>query len=308
MADTSWKVEAAAAGQRLDRYLAEPGRLGSRSRAAAAIERGKVFVNGADATLADASLRLVEGDEIRLWMDRPGSAHTRMRPHRVGALDIRYDDASVVVVNKPAGLLTVPLPRSEMTSALELLARGAGRGRGPLAVHRIDRDTSGLVVFAKTRDAQAALKEQFARREPERVYLAIVHGNPSPVDGTWRDHLVWDADDLVQQVGHARQARAAEAVTHYSVLEEFERAALLEVRLETGKRNQIRVQAAEHGHPLVGERQYGTSVPVERIPFPRQALHAARLSFAHPIDDRRMRFEAPLPTDLRKLMAMLRGR
>ena len=307
MSDTRWTANRRDAGLRLDRFLADPARLGSRGRAATAIERGKVFVNGIEVTAGDAGRPLSDGDDVRVWMDRPGSSRTRARAVRVGGLDVLYDDAAIVVVNKPAGLLTVPLARSDAASVQALLASAApGRGRRPLAVHRIDRDTSGLVVFAKSHAAQAALKDQFAAREPERAYVAVVYGCPSPLSGTWRDHLVWDADELTQQVGHARQRRAVEAITHYDVRERYAHAALLDVRLETGKRNQIRVQAAAHGHPLVGEQQYAAESA--RIAFPRQALHAARLSFRHPVDGRRIEFTAPLPEDLARLIARLRGR
>jgi 23S rRNA pseudouridine1911/1915/1917 synthase len=310
MADTRWRVAGPEAGQRLDRFLAAPGRLGSRSRAATALEKGKVFLNGVEAAAGDAARRVEPGDDVHVWMDRPGSARTRTTPVRRGVLDILYDDAVMVVVNKPSGLLTVPLARSGSASVQEMLST-PGRGRAPrrpLVVHRIDRDTTGLVVFAKTVAAQAALKDQFARREPERTYVAVVHGCPEPPAGTWRDHLVWNAEGLAQQVGHERQRRAAEAITHYEVVERFADASVLRVRLETGKRNQIRVQAAAHGHPLVGERQYAGAGPVSSIDFPRQALHAERLVFRHPVDGRRMEFSARLPADLRRLLTALRQR
>jgi 23S rRNA pseudouridine1911/1915/1917 synthase len=188
-----------------------------------------------------------------------------------------------------------------------MLERHRGRRGSLFVVHRIDRDTSGIVVFAKSREARARLKDQFARREPDRVYLAVVHGTPSRDDGTWRDHLAWDDDERHQRVVSPRLRGAMEALTHYRVVDRFERASLLEVRLETGKRNQIRVQAAAHGHPLVGERQYAN--PSEAgTTFARQALHAWRLSVRHPIDGRALRFEAPLPGDLARLMAHLRER
>jgi 23S rRNA pseudouridine1911/1915/1917 synthase len=307
MSDTRWRVGPDEAGERLDRFLAAPDRLGSRGRASTALEKGKVFVNDAEATAADAARRVEPDDVVRLWMDRPGSARTRTRAVRHGRLDILYDDAVIVVVNKPAGLLTVPLARSDADSVQHLLASGGGRaGRRPLPVHRIDRDTSGLVVFAKTSVAQSALKEQFVRREPDRRYLAVVHGTPEPASGTWRDHLRWNPDDLAQEVGSGRHARSLDAVTHYRVVERFARASLLEVRLETGRRNQIRVQAVSHGHPLVGERQYAAPATAT-IEFARQALHAQGLSFLHPVDGRRMSFTAPMPPDLDRLLASLRA-
>jgi 23S rRNA pseudouridine1911/1915/1917 synthase len=228
-------------------------------------------------------------------------------------LQILYQDEALLVVNKPAGLLTVPLTRGSSTapragktsrSVYSLLADHLGsRGRTPFVVHRIDRDTSGIVVFAKTAAAQRAIKEQFARREPERVYWAIVHGRPSPARGRWRDRLVWDDQALRQTVADDRDPKGVEAVSDYRVLETFADASLVEVRLHTGKRNQIRVQAALRGHPLIGERQYARTA----MPFPRQALHAHRLAFAHPIDGRHLSFEAPLPSDLAELLRRLRA-
>jgi 23S rRNA pseudouridine1911/1915/1917 synthase len=304
---TRWQVQASEAGLRLDRFLADATRLGSRSRAAAAIERGQVFLNGRETAAADAAVRLAPADDVRVWRDRPGSARIRTRTTRVGDLEVVYEDAAVVVVNKPPGLLTVPLAGSDTDSVQRMLERSSGRRRALFAVHRIDRDTSGIVVFAKTRNAQARLKDQFARRAPERVYLAVVRGTPAPPAGAWRDRLAWDQDDREQRVAHGRQRGATEAITHYRVAERVGAASVLELRLETGKRNQIRVQAAAHGHPLVGERQYAARSD-DPPAFPRQALHAARLSLRHPIDGRVLRFEAALPEDLARLIAALRKR
>ena len=190
----------------------------------------------------------------------------------------------------------------------QLVDRLRSRGkRRPLVVHRIDRDTSGLVVFATRADAQQKLKEQFKRHTAGRVYLAVVYGRPRPDSGTWRDHLVWDQADLVQKETHARDPRGKEAVSEYRILETFDGASLLEVRLVTGKRNQIRLQARLRGHTLVGEQRYVFGPEQLRpISFPRQALHAYRLSFAHPLTGEPLAFEAPLPGDLSSLLERLR--
>jgi 23S rRNA pseudouridine1911/1915/1917 synthase len=214
-------------------------------------------------------------------------------------------------VNKPPGLLTVPLARrGDAASVQELLdehLRTRGHRRA-LPVHRIDRDTSGVVLFAARPDAQQRLKEQFRRREPERIYLAVVHGVPTPEQGTWRDTLAWDAEDLVQRKAGAAEARGKEARSDYRVVEAFRDASLLEVRLVTGRRNQIRVQAGLRGHTLLGEQQYrparGASTP---IAFSRQALHAFRLALRHPVSGQRLRLEAPLPADMLALLARLRS-
>jgi len=244
-------------------------------------------------------------------MSRPTGRRPRRRPHPLTArdLDIVYEDESIVVVNKPAGLLSVPLARREEAPSVASLIEErfrSHRARRVFAVHRLDRDTSGLVVFARHPRAQQALKDQFARHQPERVYWALVHGHPSPKAGTWRDRLVWDQQALVQRAAGARDARAAEAVSDYRVVESFALTSLIEVRLHTGKRNQIRIQAAQRGHPLVGEQQYAKDASPDAVSFPRQALHAHRLSFQHPVHGRALTFEAPLPRDLTQLIAAQR--
>lgn len=306
----TWTVSASDAGLLLDKFLAAPDRLGSRSRAAAAREKGKVFVNGAEAGRADARLRLEAGDEVRVWQDRPGSARRRAAPFSSGPLRILYEDQYLIVLNKPAGLLAVPLERrgeeASIFDHIEDHLRSHGK-RKPLVVHRIDRDTSGVVLFAKDGRTQAALKRQFRERTPERVYLAVVYGHPSPRAGTWRNHLVWDQRALIQKETHPNDPRSAEAVSHYKVVETFDATSLVEVRLHTGKRNQIRIQARLHGHTLVGEVRYTYGPDALRpIAFKRQALHAWKLAFTHPVDGSVVAFEAPLPEDMKQLLAKLR--
>ncbi|HXG53814.1 MAG TPA: RluA family pseudouridine synthase, partial [Vicinamibacterales bacterium] len=190
MAETEWTASAADAGVRFDKFLADPGRLCSRGRAVVALERGKIFLNGDETDVSDASRRLLAGDVVRFWEDRPGSARRRPRTGPSGDLDVVFEDDLLLVVNKPAGILSVPLERkADAPSVYEQIEdrfRSHGKRR-PFVVHRIDQDTSGLVVFAKDPDTQRRLKAQFARREPERVYLAIVYGHPDPPAGTWRD-------------------------------------------------------------------------------------------------------------------------
>jgi 23S rRNA pseudouridine1911/1915/1917 synthase len=223
-----------------------------------------------------------------------------------------YEDDAIVVVNKPAGLLSVPLERSpgapSVFDALEHRYRSHGKRR-PFVVHRIDQDSSGLVVFARTTSAQRALVEQFRRREPERVYLAIVEGHLEPRAGTWRDRLAWNSTALIQKTARPDDPDAEDAISEYTVVEDLRGASLLEVRLRTGRRNQIRVQAAIRGHALVGERRYRSAVPsAPLIHFERQALHALRLTFRHPRDGRTMTLEAPPPPDFSDLLNRLRLR
>ena len=250
------------------------------------------------------------GDVVRAWLDRPGSSRRQARTGLVGDLDIVHEDDELIVVNKPAGILSVPLERRpeapSVLGQLEHRFRSHGRPR-VFAVHRIDQNTSGLVMFAKHAAAQRVLKEQFKRHEPNRVYWAVVYGVPDPYEGTWRDVLIWDEKALIQKQTHPRDPRGHDALSRYKVLEKFPSASLIEVTLHTGRRNQIRIQARLRGHMLVGENRYVYGPEALRpIDFGRQALHARRLVVRHPTDDRRLEFEAPLPADLLELLTRLR--
>ena len=309
MPQPEWTVAPEESGARLDKFLAHPTRLGSRGRAAAAIERGKVYVNGDEST-ATAATRLGRGDRVRVWMDKPGSARRAVRPGPRGELDIIHEDDELLVVNKPAGVLSVPLERKRdvpsVYDQIERHLRSFGK-RKPFVVHRIDQDTSGLVVFAKDAVSQARLKSQFKRREPERVYWVVVYGQPDPPAGTWRDRLVWDTKALIQKETHPRDPLGTDAVSEYRTIEAFPEASLLEVRLGTGRRNQIRIQARLRGHTLVGEQRYTYGpASLRPIPFGRHALHASRLAFRHPADERALVFVAPPPADFVDLLSRLR--
>jgi 23S rRNA pseudouridine1911/1915/1917 synthase len=310
MPDSEWTVRPDEAGVRLDKYLAAPDRLGSRARAFAGLERGKVFLDGGEAGVANAATRLTAGQIVRVWMDRPGSAKARRAVTQVGDLKIVFEDEMLLVVNKPAGLLSVPLERkADAPSVYEQIEdhlRPFGKRR-PFVVHRIDQDTSGLVVFAKDARAQSQLKAQFKRREPRRIYLAVLYGHPDPPAGSWRNHLVWDEKALIQKETHPRDRGATEAISDYRVLESFRDTSLVEVQLQTGRRNQIRLQARLHGHTLVGEKRYTYGPDALRdIQFERHALHAWQLGFDHPADGRPLEFEAPPPADFAALLERLR--
>jgi len=313
-----WIVAAADTGLTLDKFLAAPERLGSRSRAADARLKKKVFLNEREVDPRDVRICLALGDRVSVWQDRPGTARRQSFPFVADGLRILYEDAAIIAIDKPPGVLAVPLERKEdaisVVDQLKTHLRPQGK-RKPLVVHRIDRDTSGVVLFAKEGRAQAALRAQFRARSPERVYLAVVYGHPQPATGTWRDYLTWDQKALIQKKTDRRDPRAAEAISEYRTVETFDvststiatPASLLEVRLTTGKRNQIRLQARLRGHTLVGERRY-TFGPDELRPisFKRQALHAWRLVVRHPVSGDRMAFEAPLPTDMKELLERLR--
>lgn len=309
MAD-SWTVDTASVGARLDKFLADAARLGSRSRSTEAIKKGKVFLNDREAESVDAAKRLAEGDVVRVWMDRPGSAKRRPSPRRIDGLAILYEDDDVIAINKPAGILTVPLPGREDDSVQDQVEEHlrSHKRRRPFVVHRIDRDTSGVVLFAKHTAAHAILKQQFLRQEPERLYLAVVYGRPTPPEGTWRDTLTWDQKELIQKETNRHDPRGKEAVSDYRVVEQYKDTALIEVKLTTGKRNQIRIQARLRGHTLVGEQRYVFGPEELRpIDFPRQALHAARLGVRHPSTGEPLRLDAPVPADFKKLMKELRA-
>jgi len=310
MTTQSWQVGATDSGVRLDKWLADATRLGSRAKAFEAIARGKVFVNEVEQTAMDAGRKLQLRETVRVWMDRPGSAkHRAFTDRQVAGLHIIYEDEALLVLNKPAGLLTVKSasPSDEPTLYEQVIDYVRQRSKlKPQIVHRIDRDTSGLVIFAKDTAAREHLKRQFIAQTPERVYQAIVYGIPFPEKGTWRDWLIWDEEELAQRLSHVRNQKAVEAKCNYRVLEEFATSSLLEIKLVTGKQNQIRAQAAIHGHQLVGEKQYMAEPPQTSIQFSRQALHAFKLSLRHPNSNRLMNFEAPLPENLAKLLNRLR--
>lgn len=312
-----WTIDAADVGIRLDAWLARQPEAGSRRRVADWIRRGKVYLRDEPVEAAQAGTRLAAGDRVALWLDRPGSAAPAERsvvPLR-HLLRIVHSDTAIVLVDKPPGLLVDPLPggggAAEVTLAdlLKDHSRAEAHARY-YVVHRIDRETSGLVLFARTAAACDALKRQFEAHTPERVYQAIVMGRLQSADGTWQDWLSWDATTFRQRRAHARDARGKEALARYVVREQFAAAARVEVSLVTGKRNQIRVQAGLRGHPLLGEGRYRFEAPREPPGMPsigRYALHALRLGFVHPLSGRPVVFEAPLPEDMVRLIEALRS-
>jgi 23S rRNA pseudouridine1911/1915/1917 synthase len=266
---------------------------------------GAVRCNGQRVTRVDARVR--PGDRLEVRAE-PGRAYRAPKRDRSAGPGFRivHEDDHLVVVDKAAGVLSIPVPSLQGESLQDLLtARNRLRGhRSPevRAVHRIDRYTSGLVAFSRTAAAWKALRRQFASGEPERVYLAVVTGCPAPPSGRLEHRLVEDTRSMKVRVA-ALASEGREATLRYRVTERFEDAALVEVRLETGRRNQIRVQFAAAGHPLVGDVAYGT--PSERIP--RVALHAWRLRLVHPVTGAVLRFEAEPHPDFRALLRRLRA-
>jgi len=309
-----WVIGADDEGTRLDFWLSRRPELGTRGRAREAIRRGKILLNGETVGPGGSGYLLAAGDLVRHWSDRPGSSRPRSAAlvARRSDLAVVMEDPGFLVLNKPPGLLVEPLPGEEghEITLVDLVSDQLRftPGRVARVVHRIDRDTSGLVLVATSIRMQAALKGQFERQTPLRLYLAVVHGRVEPDSGPWRDRIVWDRDRLVQKRAHPREERGRDAQASYRVLERFPSATLVEVRLATGKRNQIRYQAGVRGHPLVGERIYTFGAATEGAwpPFPRQALHAWRLGFVHPATGRPVTVEAALPGDMEALIGTLR--
>jgi 23S rRNA pseudouridine1911/1915/1917 synthase len=231
---------------------------------------------------------------------------------------IVFFDRDVVVVDKPAGMLTVADERGNKETLAEyartLLRRMGGRGSdgGLGVVHRIDKDTSGLVVFTRTAEAKRILAAQFRAHDVDRVYHAIAHGAVPETD--IETQLVMDrGDGLRGSHGHFRRARGAapsdakRSATHVRPIEALQGATLVECRLETGRQHQIRIHLAELGHPLLGERVYVRDYAGPRIEAPRAMLHARTLGFAHPKTGERMAFEREAPPDFREMLERLRG-
>jgi 23S rRNA pseudouridine1911/1915/1917 synthase len=230
-------------------------------------------------------------------------------------VSILYEDSEILVVDKPAGLLTIPSDpaRAAFEDTLlrrvrECLARPrrVPKGRRPYVgvLHRLDRDTSGALAIALTRDAHAAGRDLFAAHQFERRYLAIVHGVPDRPEGTIRAPI--SSRYVSGRRGVARPGHdARDAITHYRVLEAFGRAALVELELETGRQHQIRAHLEHLGHPIVGERVYGEGMG-RKIRAPRQMLHAWTLAFPHPVRCTDVSVEADPPADFLDTLALLR--
>jgi len=309
-------VEAAERGERLDRLLAR--RFGdlSRTRLKHLVEAGQVSVDGA--TIKDPSLRVKPGQRCAVTLPAPvaDAPAAQAMP-----LDIRYEDADLIVLEKPAGLVVHPAPGNpDRTLVNALLAHcgeslaGIGGVRRPGIVHRLDKDTSGLMVVAKTERAHAALAADFAARRIERAYLGVTWGVPQPREGEISGAIGRNPANRKTMAVVTRGGRAA--TTRYRVLRIFrDVAALTECRLATGRTHQIRVHLAAHGNPLIGDPVYGRSrgrrralpASVRRVleSFPRQALHAASLAFKHPANGEWLQFQSRLPNDINELIVIL---
>lgn len=310
MRDTSEELTGSIdAGGRLDKALAEATGL-SRERIKGLIADGAVMVAGTSAKSGSAKVAGGESFAIALPPPEPLAAEPQDIP-----LDIVFEDDHLLVVNKPAGMVVHPAagnPDGTLVNAL--LFHCAGRLSGingvarPGIVHRIDKDTSGLLVVAKSDAAHEGLARQFADHSITRRYLAVCAGHPNPASGTISGRLGRsDRDRKKMAVLPDSSTRGKHAVTHYEVLQRLDHSALLECRLETGRTHQVRVHCASIGHALLGDPVYGRTPKalrslLERLDFGRQALHAARLGFRHPISGETLDFCAELPADMRELI------
>ncbi|MGN6142061.1 MAG: RluA family pseudouridine synthase, partial [Mesorhizobium sp.] len=295
------------------------------------IRQGAVSVAGKQ--VLETKRKLIVGERVEILVPAPEPAEPQGEDI---PLDILYEDDELIVINKPAGLVVHPGAGNWTGTLVNALIHhcgdslsGIGGVKRPGSVHRLDKDTSGVMVVAKTDHAHRALSEAFADHGRtgalRRAYAALVWGVPTPAVGTIDAPLGRAADRIRRAVVPEARDDARHAVTHYAVEErfgedrrDFAPASLVECRLETGRTHQIRVHMAHIGHPLVGDRDYGQAfrTKANRLPeplratvqaFPRQALHARLLEFSHPDTHLPMRFEAPLPDDMEELVGAFRN-
>lgn len=297
-------------GQRLDKALADASGL-SRERIKALMAEGAVLVDGRAAGQAAAKPQAGQSWLIRVPAPAPAAAQAQA----IG-LTIAFEDEALVVVDKPAGMVVHPAagnPDGTLVNALLHHCQGQLSGIGGVArpgiVHRIDKDTSGLLVVAKTDAAHEGLARQFADHSIVRAYRAITAGVPMPAHGTIRGAIARSQADR-KKMALVEDGRGKHAVTHYRVLHGGDGAALVECRLETGRTHQVRVHLASIGHALLGDPVYGRCPPrlrpvLARLGFRRQALHAAALGFIHPLSGETLHFTSPTPVDMAALLVEL---
>ncbi len=297
---------------RLDRALAEGLPDMSRARIQALIADGRLSIGGA--IITDASSNKYAGQNFTLTV--PPAKPDKAQPQDI-ALNIVFEDDHLIIVDKPAGLVVHPAAGhadGTLVNALLHHCKGQLSGIGgverPGIVHRIDRDTSGLLVVAKNDKAHEGLAKLFAAHDIERRYLAIVAGVPAPPAGTIRTQIGRHPTDRKKNAVLA-EGKGKHAVTHFRMLEAYKKSALVECRLETGRTHQVRVHMAHIGHPLIGDATYNVRQKSflfgpNQSYFTRQALHAASLGFIHPITGKDLNFVSALPDDIHELLIALR--
>ncbi len=307
-------ADKAARDQRVDKFLAARLSGISRSKIKAAIGVGDTRVNG---MVAKPSLHLRPGDNVECWL-RASQEENFPAPENI-PIEILYEDDALAVVNKPAGLVVhagAGVHSGTLVNALRYHLKSLSESPDPIRpgiVHRLDKLTSGLLVVAKTDAAHAALTEQFRTRAVEKRYVALVHGCPPRRSGEISLPVARDRIHRTRMT--TRLAAGREALTRFHVVRTFEKYALLDVEIKTGRTHQIRVHLAAIGHPVVGDATYGaphmiwipgTTAPVATLD--RHFLHSAHLSFVHPTTRSRMSFDSPLPDSLREFLEALDGR
>jgi 23S rRNA pseudouridine1911/1915/1917 synthase len=299
-------------GVRLDRFLREKSGVLSRTRARDLLSAGGVTINGHRVKIASRPLRAGDRVEVHpLSEERRSGAPPGIEPFRVV-----HEDAAVIVVEKAPGILVQPTPQGDRGTLLDLLRRHL-RKRYPEVkspylglLHRIDRETSGLLLFSRRGSANRILAEQFRGHTIAREYLALVRGSLPADSGTITDPLVRSTPFSRRASVASGRGEGKEAITHFRVLERFDGATLLSITLETGRTHQIRIHLSGRGHAVVGDKIYASKEALSPHPlldrFPRQALHACRLGFTHPGSGAWLEFESPLPADFAALVGSLR--
>lgn len=290
-------------GERIDKYVTEAyGEDASRSQVQLWIKEGHVRVNGKE---VKANYKLQHADHITL--DIPDPIDLQIAPEPI-PLDIYYEDSDLIVVNKPRGMVVHPAAGHYSGTLVNALLHhcqdlsGINGVLRPGIVHRIDKDTSGLLMAAKHDKAHIGLSEQLKQHSVMRKYFAVVHGNVGHNQGTIDAPIGRDQHDRKMYTVTERNSKPA--VTHFVVLERFGDYSLLELKLETGRTHQIRVHMKFIGHPLVGDPMYGKSKSI-KMDTEGQALHAAILGFKHPLTGEILQFEAPMPQDMKDLIDRL---
>jgi len=298
-------------GLRLDRALADLLPDLSRERLKTLIGDG--HVRSDQAGRIAASMKVTSGQSFMVMLPEATPLDTVAQDI---PLAIVHEDADLIVVDKPAGLVVHPAAGNlDGTLVNALLHHCAGQLSGiggvarPGIVHRIDKDTSGLLVVAKTDRAHEGLARQFKDHSIQRLYSAIVYGHPQPAVGTV-DTWIGRSDADRKKMAVHREGRGKHAVTHYRIMERLRGAAMVECRLETGRTHQVRVHMAHAGHPLIGDPLYGRErkgfkTILETLGFKRQALHARTLGFIHPSTDKPLLFQSALPADMQELLSAL---
>jgi 23S rRNA pseudouridine1911/1915/1917 synthase len=303
-------VEADAAATRLDRFLATLPTLGTRSQVKQLVDGGRVTVGG---RVRKAGFLVRPGMEVAVEV--PAPVASTIEPEAL-PLAVLYEDAAFLAIDKPAGMVVHPAPGSRHGTVVHALlhrlgALAVGPAERPGIVHRLDKDTSGILLVARTVEALEGLARQFRLRSIDKRYVALVHGTMRGSRGTIDRPIGRDPRDRKRM--SVRSGRGRAAVTHWAVRERLPGSTLVDVHPETGRTHQIRVHLASLGHPIVADATYGggrrggtTDVAAVLAACPRQALHAARLAFAHPVSGAQLVLESPLPEDLSSVVESLR--